>query len=421
MTTSELVEKIRRMKAQNETAMAGTMVPPPSPDMATRVRSQLQTPAPQENVPAPGPVAQHPYVQAEQLEAEAQPRSTQPQDWKEILGESLLGAMQPGGYAGRMQNRQVMERQRQQDLTERVRAARQQGFQQQQLYQQDQNQQLNRGLQQEQLNFEKVKQAKAEELANRPRLANIPANQTFGTEDPVTGNFTPQGQTAPNPATARAPRTVTTEEGVFVLNDDGTRGNRIGDRPRPASREGTITPNAEANLVRQLSGEWGKATKDVQELYRANTIMKAGMEAARRGDLNAGAQAVLVTFQKFLDPTSVVRESEYARSPQGLSVANRISGFTQRLQQGGAGVPLPELETFAKLAEEINNKLAAEGTSLLSAQRQRLGTVAKRYNIPDELVFPPFDYRTTTDNNSAVPAVGGTFNGARVLSVEEVK
>jgi len=118
--------------------------------------------------------------------------------------------------------------------------------------------------------------------------------------------------------------------------------------PNPRQK-GEITPTAEANLMQSLNKQWDAAAKDVQSLYRANTIMNSGMEAARRGEMNAGAQAVLVTFQKFLDPTSVVRESEYARSGEGQSVANQVRGYVDKLERGGAGMTLPELEKFAKI------------------------------------------------------------------------
>ena len=39
---------------------------------------------------------------------------------------------------------------------------------------------------------------------------------------------------------------------------------------------------------------------------------------------NAASQAVLVTFQKILDPTSVVRESEYARTFDGQAILDRM-------------------------------------------------------------------------------------------------
>lgn len=160
--------------------------------------------------------------------------------------------------------------------------------------------------------------------------------------------------------------------------------------PTPRAK-GEITPTAESNLIQGLNKQWETASKDVQQLYRANTVMDAGMDAARKGDLNAGSQAVLVTFQKFLDPTSVVRESEYARSGAGIAMAERVRGAIEKLQKGGAGVPLAELETFAKLGKEINTRLAAEGNSLLSAEKERITKTAERYGIPSELVIPKYD------------------------------
>jgi hypothetical protein len=176
--------------------------------------------------------------------------------------------------------------------------------------------------------------------------------------------------------------------------------------PTPRAK-GDITPNSEANLVSRLSTQWGKASKDVQELYRANTIMSAGMDAARKGDLNAGSQAVLITFQKFLDPQSVVRESEYSRSAEGLSMANRIRGYVGRLQEGGAGLPLAELETFAALAKNINDRLANEGKSLLSEEKARIGRTADRYGIPNDLIFPAYDYAEPAPVPSANAGGGG--------------
>ena len=38
------------------------------------------------------------------------------------------------------------------------------------------------------------------------------------------------------------PRTVTTEQGVFILNPDGSLGSRLGDRPRPAQSGGSSEP-----------------------------------------------------------------------------------------------------------------------------------------------------------------------------------
>lgn len=63
------------------------------------------------------------------------------------------------------------------------------------------------------------------------------------------------------------------------------------------------TPTADFKHVRALAGDWENATKPVRALGRQRDLMEIGLEAARAGDMAAGSQAVLVTFQKILDPT----------------------------------------------------------------------------------------------------------------------
>ncbi len=43
--------------------------------------------------------------------------------------------------------------------------------------------------------------------------------------------------------------------------------------------------------------------------------------------LNLASQAIINAFNKILDYASVVRESEYARTPEGQGFLNRIKGF----------------------------------------------------------------------------------------------
>jgi len=101
---------------------------------------------------------------------------------------------------------------------------------------------------------------------------------------------------------------------------------------------------------------------------------------------------VLVTFQKILDPESVVRESEYARSSQGVSAMQRIKGYMERLATGGAGVPKAQLAEMVKTAQQFieNTKGGMDGA------RKRIGATADRYNIPRELIFNDAEPAATT-------------------------
>ena len=184
------------------------------------------------------------------------------------------------------------------------------------------------------------------------------------------------------------------------------------DRPitvntRPASN-GPITQTAEATLLTRLNTQWTTATKPARELQQQVTTMRSGLAAAERGDLAQGTEAVLQPFLKILDPNSVVREGEFWRLREGMSFLSRAQTAFQRLNQGGF-VPLPELKKYAQLAEEI----ATRYDTYVRAERTRIGRVADRYNIPQELVFeaeaPPQNDRTTTTG----PTVGErrTVNG----------
>jgi len=146
--------------------------------------------------------------------------------------------------------------------------------------------------------------------------------------------------------------------------------------------------------VDKIAQRWKTATADTREIKRQVSLMEEGLKAAERGDLAAGSQAVLVTFQKILDPTSVVRESEYARSAAGQSALSRAEGVFDKLAQGGAGVPVSELKKFAELAREMAKVGSAE---YLRAEKERLGKVADDYNIRRDMIFEDVDYSGGND------------------------
>ena len=148
-----------------------------------------------------------------------------------------------------------------------------------------------------------------------------------------------------------------------------------------------LSPTMESNIVNRLTTQWDKAVAPAQDLSRQARLMQTGIVAAERGDMAAGSQAVLVTFQKILDPTSVVRESEYARSAAGQALLARIQGSFEKLAEGGAGVPISELKKFARLAEEmVDNSMG----DYVGAVKERIGKTADRYKIPRELIFEDY-------------------------------
>lgn len=163
------------------------------------------------------------------------------------------------------------------------------------------------------------------------------------------------------------------------------RKKMVADATRTPDKPAGLSPAIESNIINRLTTQWDKANSTIGELKRQRDLMHSGLEAARKGDMAAGSQAVLVTFQKILDPTSVVRESEYARSAAGQALAARIQGAFERIRVGGAGVPVSELEKFAALADQFVQNATAD--SNVATIRGRIAATADRYKIPHDVVF----------------------------------
>jgi hypothetical protein len=125
--------------------------------------------------------------------------------------------------------------------------------------------------------------------------------------------------------------------------------------------------------------------------------MEMGLRRFKAGDKNGGSQAVLVTFQKILDPPSVVRESEYARSAQGISFLGRIEGHFDRLRAGGAGVPADELEAMVVTARQFLKGMEGYNTGV----RDRITRAAKGYDLD-----PAFIFDDVTEASTSAPQVG---------------
>jgi hypothetical protein len=174
-----------------------------------------------------------------------------------------------------------------------------------------------------------------------------------------------------------------------------------------------VTPTAALNMTRSLRNDFTKETGAARTIEAQLANMKSSLQAVKAGQAPAGSQGVLVTFQKILDPTSVVRESEYARSASGLSLLGRLEGQWMRLQQGGAGVTVKDLEQFVALADQFaqNQRRAAAET------KSQIDAIATEYGLKPELITreigaPPADQNQTAP--PPPPPPGGAKAPAKV-------
>ena len=117
----------------------------------------------------------------------------------------------------------------------------------------------------------------------------------------------------------------------------------------------------------------------------------------RHTSANAASQAILVTFQKILDPDSVVRESEYARSKQGIALMDRIRGQWMQMTEGGAGVPVSELKAFVALASNWVDASRESATRI----KNMTSDAATRMHLNPENITYSYDERWVPTSDDA--------------------
>lgn len=165
-------------------------------------------------------------------------------------------------------------------------------------------------------------------------------------------------------------------------NEDANRKRAINNIHISRNAEG-LTGAQQFSAATKLQAMWNKESKAYSTMINQFGLMQQGLKQAQAGNLNSGSQAILVTFQKILDPSSVVRESEYARSPEGLGLMNRMAGAVERIRRGGAGVPIGELQGFVKTGEAFIKGLQGS----LSATRGQVDQAAKLAGIDPAIVY----------------------------------
>lgn len=132
-----------------------------------------------------------------------------------------------------------------------------------------------------------------------------------------------------------------------------------------------------------LQKQWAALSGPVREMERQNRLIKTGLSRFDADPVGA-SEAVIATFKKILDPTSVVRESEYARTPQGLALLDRLQGAIDKYAGGGgAGVPKEILAEMVATADQLVQSMQGWNED----GRAKLDATAKSYGIDPFLIF----------------------------------
>jgi hypothetical protein len=127
------------------------------------------------------------------------------------------------------------------------------------------------------------------------------------------------------------------------------------------------------------------ATKLQQEVVRnvngVNALWRDYQSNPKKG-LNAVSQAIITSYGKILDPGSVVRESEYARTPEGLSLVNKAQGWIEKMQKGGAGLTASDLNEFINAI----NVLGTNAQKEINSQIQTARAYGDKYGLDTSLM-----------------------------------
>lgn len=108
-----------------------------------------------------------------------------------------------------------------------------------------------------------------------------------------------------------------------------------------------------------------KDSKEIDLRFSLMTTALSDFKSGKQKTATAVDQALITIYNKMLDPSSVVRESEYARTPSDLSLLERVKGAgAKQFFSGGAGLTNEVREDLVAMAERFketyDDKLATE-------------------------------------------------------------
>lgn len=110
-------------------------------------------------------------------------------------------------------------------------------------------------------------------------------------------------------------------------------------------------------------------------------------------------QGLITMYNKLTDPQSVVRESEYARTPENLPTVNRIVGAVEKLKAGGAGLTDDDRKALVEGAKIILKERSSPYNSAL----QEYTDLSLQYGLDPTMVnrgMKPYNPEGAVDSAS---------------------
>jgi hypothetical protein len=193
------------------------------------------------------------------------------------------------------------------------------------------------------------------------------------------------------------PATHTTMGRDFYWGKDGEK-VYVGKQRPIKGRESTriVMPGDDRRFGTQLRKEFN-ALPEVKEanetMPKITSMEKAYAESLKTNNFVAVDQALITLYNKLTDPTSVVRESEYARTAMNIPTLNMIKGKAQKVLTGGAGLTVAERNALIRMA-----RLMSDGYKEIKSNRlNEYRGYAEGYGLD------PDDHLRLDDSNIKAP------------------
>lgn len=169
----------------------------------------------------------------------------------------------------------------------------------------------------------------------------------------------------------------------------GSKGVAIGAPEQPAAAP---TPELKDVLSFRKQVNTNPIVKDflaidsqTKRLNEAVTDVEEQRKTGQTPSFIAVDQALITILNKMLDPTSVVRESEYARTPGDQAALSRVKGKFQQLVVGGTSLTDDERNAVVRMARRFSNVARRR----LEPEVESLKRVATKFNVDFQDVISP--------------------------------
>jgi hypothetical protein len=140
--------------------------------------------------------------------------------------------------------------------------------------------------------------------------------------------------------------------------------------------------------VQTLTPEQVKNTTDFRKQYASDKTTVASIDAkntwnrakvAMESDSPAGQIAAVYSFMKSLDPTSTVRESEYATAESARAAIDSATNYANKIQSGKR-LTAEQVRDFRGIMEKLYKRQMLEQ----KAKNDEYRRLAKRYGVAEE-------------------------------------